>query len=129
MTRVRGPLPAAASLFVVLFVVLLAVTASGCETMRRVSEGAYRNAVVGGAAHELAARGIELRGSPDCHVPAPRSDSAVQVTCTARTRTGEPVAVDGIAYHADTGRPYETYVLAVGGREVLHKDCLGAGCR
>ena len=41
---------------------------------------------------------------------------------------GEPVTVDGVAYNADTDRPRETYVVTVGGREVLRKGCLGLGC-
>ncbi|MEU8797186.1 hypothetical protein [Spirillospora sp. NPDC048819] len=108
---------------------LLALTVSGCETTQRISEGAYRNAVTGGTVDELKAQGIELRKRPDCKTPETETRSVVRVNCTAHTWTGEPVTVDGVAYRADTGRPHESYVVTVGGREVVRKDCLGAGCR
>lgn len=106
----------------------LALTASGCETMQRISEGAYRNAVSDGVVDELNAQGVELRERPACKTPETEAASVVRVTCTAHTRTGEPVAVHGVAYDADTDRPRETYVVTVAGREVLRKDCLGVGC-
>ncbi|TDC90770.1 hypothetical protein [Actinomadura sp. 7K507] len=109
--------------------VLLVLTMSGCTPMERVSEGAYRNAVTGGTVDELKAQGIELRARPECKTPETGTASVVRVNCTAQTRTGEPVAVEGTASQADTGRPRESYVVTVGGREVLRKDCLGSGCR
>jgi hypothetical protein len=108
--------------------VLLAVTLSGCKVMQRISEGAYRNAVTDGAVDELKIRGIELRERPSCKSPAANTESMVRVDCTARTRSGEPVLVEGIALDADTDRPRETYVITVGGREILRKSCLGLGC-
>jgi hypothetical protein len=112
----------------VVLAVLLAVTMSGCKVMQRISDGAYRNAVTDGVVDELDARGIELRERPDCESPGRETDSVVRVACTARTTTGEPVTVAGIARDADTERPRESYVVTVGGREVLRKDCLGLGC-
>ncbi|GAA1784983.1 hypothetical protein [Actinomadura chokoriensis] len=108
--------------------VLLALTMSGCKVMQRISEGAYRNAVTDGVVDELKVRGIELRERPLCKSPAATAESVVRVDCTARTRSGEPVTVEGVAFDADTDRPRETYVVTVGGREVLRKDCLGLGC-
>jgi hypothetical protein len=108
--------------------VLLALTMSGCKVMQRISEGAYRNAVSDGTVDELKIRGIELRERPLCKSPAAATESVVRVDCTARTRSGEPVTVEGVAVDADTDRPRETYVVTVGGREVLRKDCLGLGC-
>ncbi|NKZ07727.1 hypothetical protein [Actinomadura latina] len=112
----------------VVLAALLAVTMSGCKVMQRISEGAYRNAVTDGAVDELKIRGIELRERPACRSPAANTDSVVRVDCTARTVTGEPVTVEGIAHDADTDRPDETYVITVGGHEVLRKSCLGLGC-
>ena len=108
--------------------VLLAVTMSGCKVMQRISEGAYENAITDGVVDELRIRGIELRERPSCGSPAANTDSVVRVNCTARTRSGEPVTVEGVAYDADTDRPRETYVVTIGGHEVLRKDCLGLGC-
>ncbi|MGP4021802.1 hypothetical protein [Actinomadura sp. 3N407] len=118
--------PPAAMLAALLVLVL---GASGCETTQRISEGAYRNAVTGGTVEELKAQGIELRKRPDCKTPDIKTRSVVRVNCTARTWTGEPVTVDGVVHRADTRRPRESYIVTVGGREVLRKDCLGAGCR
>ncbi|NDU75930.1 hypothetical protein GWI34_25360 [Actinomadura sp. DSM 109109] len=109
--------------------VLLAVTMSGCKVMQRISDGAYRNAVTDGVVDELDARGIELRERPVCESPGRETDSVVRVGCTAETTTGERVTVEGIALDADTERPRESYVVTVGGREVLRKHCLGLGCR
>lgn len=108
--------------------VLLAVTMSGCKVMQRISEGAYKNAITDGVVDELKIRGIELRERPSCESPAPNTDSVVRVNCTARTQAGEPVTVEAVAYDADTDRPRETYVITIGGREILRKDCLGLGC-
>lgn len=107
---------------------VLALTMPGCKVMQRISDGAYRNAVSDGAVDELKIRGIELRERPLCRSPAANTDSVVRVDCTARTRSGQPVVVEGIAFDADTDRPRETYVIIVGGQEVLRKDCLGLGC-
>ncbi|GAA2249908.1 hypothetical protein AB0C84_35060 [Actinomadura sp. NPDC048955] len=109
-------------------VLLLAVTMSGCKVMQRISDGAYRNAVSDGVVDELDAQGIKLRERPDCESPGRETDSVVRVDCTARTTTGEPVVVEGVAHDADTERPLEAYVVTVGGREVLRKECLGLGC-
>ncbi|MFA1543365.1 hypothetical protein [Actinomadura monticuli] len=108
--------------------VLLALTMSGCKVMQRISEGAYKNAVTDGTVDELKSRGIELRERPSCTSPGANTDSVVRLSCTARTTTGEPVTVEGVAHDADTGRPRETYVITVGGREILRKSCLGLGC-
>ncbi|WP_141578477.1 hypothetical protein [Actinomadura sp. WMMA1423] len=112
----------------VVLAVLLALTMSGCKVMQRISDGAYRNAVTDGVVDELAARGIELQERPECESPGRETDSVVRVDCTAVTSTGEPVVVEGVAHDADTERPLESYVVTVGGREVLRKDCLGLGC-
>jgi hypothetical protein len=112
----------------VLLTVLLAVTMSGCKVMQRISDGAYRNAVTDGVVDELRTQGIELRNRPTCKSPGRETDSVVRVDCTAETRTGEPVAVEGIVFDADSDRPRESYVITVGDREVLRKDCLGLGC-
>ncbi|MEU8343200.1 hypothetical protein SAMN05443665_1015123 [Actinomadura meyerae] len=108
--------------------VLLALTVSGCKVMQRISEGAYRNAVSDGVVDELEIRGITLKERPACESPVPATGSVVRVTCTARTADGKRVVVDGVATGADTDRPRERYVVTVGGREVLRKDCLGLGC-
>lgn len=116
-------------------VALLAAAVSGCQVMQRISESSYRKAVANGAAEELEARGVELREAPACTPPETRPEtrpgpgSVLRVTCTARTRAGEPVTVSGVVRRADAPRPRETYVVTVGGREVLRKDCLGSGCR
>lgn len=112
-------------------VALLAAAVSGCQVMQRISESSYRKAVANGAAEELEARGVELREAPACTPPEtrPGPGSVMRVTCTARTRAGEPVTVSGVVRRADAPRPRETYVVTVGGREVLRKDCLGSGCR
>ncbi|MGI5204399.1 hypothetical protein ACQEU6_22805 [Spirillospora sp. CA-108201] len=112
----------------VVLAVLLAVTPSGCKVMQRISDGAYRNAVTDGVVDELDAQGIELAERPECESPGRETDSVVRVDCTARTTTGEPVVVEGIAHDADTESPREFYVVTVGGREVLRKECLGLGC-
>ncbi len=104
------------------------MTLSGCKVMQRISEGAYRNAVTDGVVDELKIRGIELRERPTCKSPAANTDSVVRVNCTARTKTGEPVTVEGYTYDADTDHPREFYVVMVGAREVLRKNCLGLGC-
>ncbi|MES9609683.1 hypothetical protein AB0C69_39245 [Actinomadura sp. NPDC048032] len=108
--------------------VLLAVTMSGCKVMQRISDGAYRNAVTDGVVDELGEQGIELRERPDCRSPGRETDAEVRVDCTALTTTGEPVTVEGVVHDADTERPRESYVVSVGGREVLRKSCLGLGC-
>lgn len=113
---------------VVVLAALLALTMPGCKVMQRISEGAYRNAVTDGVIDELKMRGIELEARPVCESPAANTDSLVRMNCTARTRAGEPVRVESVAHAADTDRPRETYVITVGGREVLRQDCLGLGC-
>lgn len=113
---------------VVVLTTLLALTMSGCKVMQRISEGAYRNAVTDGAIDELKMRGIELQARPVCESPAANTDSVVRMNCTARTKAGEPVKVEGVAYDADTDSPRETYVITIGGHEVLRQNCLGLGC-
>lgn len=108
--------------------VLVVVALSGCEAMQRISEGAYRNAVSDGTTGELRARGVELEGRPDCELTDTGSDAVVRVRCTARTRSGEPVTVRGVARDADTSRPRELYVVTVGGHEMFRTDCLGFDC-
>ncbi|RSN71619.1 hypothetical protein DMH08_02265 [Actinomadura sp. WAC 06369] len=107
---------------------LLVAALSGCDAMQRISEGAYRNAVSDGTAGELRARGVELERRPDCELPETGADALVRVHCTARTRTGEPVTVRGVARDADTPDPRELYVVTVGEREVFRTDCLGPDC-
>lgn len=108
--------------------VLLVAALSGCDAMQRISEGAYRNAVSDGTTDELRARGVELERRPDCALPETGSEALVRVHCTARTRTGEPVTVRGIARDADTPDPRELYVVTVGEREIFRTDCLGPDC-
>jgi hypothetical protein len=123
-----------------LVVVLLAVT--GCEPMRRGSEGAYRHAVADGATAELARLGVRMRRSPDCTTsvtpvtsqaapgtPGPGGGTLVRVRCTGRTTNGARVEVSGHATRAETARPRESYTISVDGREIVRKPCLGAGCR
>ncbi|OLT33791.1 hypothetical protein BJF79_07795 [Actinomadura sp. CNU-125] len=108
--------------------VLLIAALSGCDAMQRISEGAYRNAVSDGTTDELRARGVELEHRPDCALAETGSDALVRVHCKARTRTGEPVTVRGVAHDADTPRPREQYVVTVGEREIFRTDCLGPDC-
>ncbi|QXJ24145.1 hypothetical protein AGRA3207_005409 [Actinomadura graeca] len=107
---------------------LLVPALPGCKVMQRISDGSYNNAVTDGVVAELHDRGVRLDGRPSC-TTQDSGTSVVHVQCTARTSTGEPVEVTGVADDADTRRPRETYVVTVGGREVLRKDCLGLGCR
>ncbi|TDD84058.1 hypothetical protein E1293_13630 [Actinomadura darangshiensis] len=113
---------------IIVLAVVLALTMSGCKVMQRISDGAYRNAVTDGVVDELQAKGIELQARPMCESPGRETDSVVRVSCTGETTTGERVAVEGIAYDADTERPRESYTVTIDGREVLRKDCLGLGC-
>ncbi|TYB46154.1 hypothetical protein [Actinomadura chibensis] len=113
---------------IVVSVVVLALSLSGCKVMQRISEGAYRNAVSDGVVDDLKAQGIELRKRPECTSAKQETAAMVRVTCTALTRAGEPVVVSGVAYDADTDRPRESYVVTVAGREILRKNCLGIGC-
>jgi hypothetical protein len=117
----------------VLIAILLAVT--GCEAMRRGSEGAYRHAVADGTAAELARKGVRMHRSPECTTSAatpgpPGADggSLLRVHCRGRTASGDRVEVRGHAADAETADPRESYSVTVNGREVLRKPCLGAGC-
>lgn len=99
----------------------------GCKVMQRISDGSYDTAVTDGVVAELADRGIRLEHRPACKMQD-SGTSVVSIRCTATTSTGEPVAVRGVARDANTKHPRETYVVTIGGREVLRKDCLGLGC-
>jgi hypothetical protein len=108
---------------------LLAFSLSGCEMMTRISDGAYRTAVTDGSIRELKEHGIRLDGRPDCSSPKSRPGSVVVIDCTGRTAGGEPVVVTGRTTAAESAHPRERYVITVGGRQVIDKDCLGQGCR
>ncbi|GAA4150476.1 hypothetical protein [Actinomadura keratinilytica] len=112
----------------VLAAALLAPALSGCDVMKRISEGAYRNAVADGAAVELDERGVRLKERLSCTTTTGRPESVVRIRCTGRTAEGAPVVVAGVATGADTRRPREHYVITVGGRSLLTADCLGRAC-
>jgi hypothetical protein len=112
----------------VVLAALLVLALSGCDVMKRISEGAYRNAIADGTVEELGKRGVRLTDRPSCVMPRTGSDSVLRVRCTGRTTTGAPVIVTGGATDADSKNPRENYVVTVGGREVLHKNCLGPDC-
>ncbi|GAA4106978.1 hypothetical protein [Actinomadura miaoliensis] len=118
MRRLSAVLPAA----------LLVLTLSGCDVMKRISEGAYRNAVADGAAVELDERGVRLQGRLSCATPQGGPESVMRIRCTGRTAEGAPVVVTGVATEADTRRPRERYVITVGGRNLMTADCLGRAC-
>ncbi|GAA1567584.1 hypothetical protein GCM10009678_58010 [Actinomadura kijaniata] len=106
----------------------LVVLVSGCDLMARISEGAYRNAVTDGVVNEMGERGIALTGRPGCAWLREGPPGTVRISCTATTRSGEPVRVEGVVEDAESDRPRERYTVTVGGREVLRQDCLGLGC-
>ncbi|MFC5754822.1 hypothetical protein [Actinomadura rugatobispora] len=108
--------------------VALTLALSGCQLMKRISEGAYRNAVADGTVAELAAHGVRMNRRPDCTTPATGNDAVVRIHCTGRTATGAKVVVTGGAVEADTAHPRESYVITVDGRAPLRKRCLGRGC-
>ncbi|MFC9976260.1 hypothetical protein ACFVH6_35745 [Spirillospora sp. NPDC127200] len=118
MTRVRA----------VVVALVAMVSLSGCELMQRISEGAYRNAVTDGVVKELDDRGVRLRARPECGSLESGPADTVRITCTAVTTAGEPVRVTGGAADAGARHPRELFVITVGGREVLRRDCLGLGC-
>jgi hypothetical protein len=102
---------------------------AGCQDpARTVSEGALRNATATGAATELHALGYRVEDRLACRIPASSTLSVVRVVCVGRTAAGQPVRVDAVACDADTRHPRQEFVIAVAGREVLRKPCLGAGC-
>ncbi|MDL4772655.1 MULTISPECIES: hypothetical protein [Thermomonosporaceae] len=113
----------------VLLAALLVLSLSGCKVMKRISDGAYENAVADGSATLLGDRGVRLKARPMCRMPDTRSDALLRVHCTARTTAGVPVVVTGTATDADTEHPQEVYIVTVGGREALRTHCLGPGCR
>lgn len=100
----------------------------GCDVLRTISIGAYRNAAADGSVAELRKLGITLEGKPRCLTPDTGSRSLVRLDCTARTSDGRPVVITGVVTGADSANPREDYVITVGGREVLHKPCLNLGC-
>ncbi|XVQ10347.1 hypothetical protein ACQP1W_48885 [Spirillospora sp. CA-255316] len=108
--------------------VALTLALSGCDLMKRISEGAYRNAVADGTAAELAGLGVRMDRRPDCLTPDTGDDAVVRIRCTGRTATGARVVVTGGATQADTPRPRESYVVTVDGRVLLRKQCMGRGC-
>lgn len=105
---------------------VLAVTVSGCKVMQRISEESYRNAVTDGVVAELKKRDIRLKARPSCRTP--KTGDTVRVSCTARTKAGQPVVVAGTAREADSAHPVEDYTVTVAGRQVLDQGCLGLGC-
>lgn len=123
MTR---PLPVVVATLILFGIGLLI---AGCQNPeRQVSEGSLRTATANGAAAELAGLGYQLRNRLDCRLPAGTTMQVVRVRCLGQTTAGQPVRVDGVAYDADTRHPRQEFVIAVAGREVLRKPCLGEGC-
>jgi hypothetical protein len=108
--------------------VALTLALSGCDLMKRISEGAYRNAVADGTVAELAGQGVRMDRRPDCTTPETGDDTVVRIHCAGRTTTGAAVVVTGGAVQADTPHPRESYVVTVDGRVLLRKQCLGRGC-
>jgi hypothetical protein len=108
---------------------LFVLALCGCNVMKRISEGAYRNAVADGTVEELGKRGVRLERRPSCTMPPTGSESVLRVRCTGRTTTGAEVVVTGVATNNDTAHPREDYVVTVGGRELLRANCLGPKCR
>lgn len=106
--------------------VVLGATLSGCKVMQRISEESYRNAVTDGVVAELKKRDIRLKARPSCRTP--KTGDTVRVSCTAKTKAGQPVVVTGTARDADSAHPVEDYTVTVAGRKVLHQGCLGLGC-
>lgn len=106
-----------------------ALSVSGCEPMARISDGSLRNATAAGAAGELRRLGHQPKGVLRCETPASNTRSVVRIDCRGRTAAGEPIEVTGAAHDADTPHPQESYVIKVGGREVLRTNCLDSGCR
>jgi hypothetical protein len=98
------------------------------DPARTVSEGSLRNATATGAATELHALGHPIEDRLTCRMPASGTLAVVRVRCVGRTAAGEPVRVDAVAHGADTRHPRQEFVIAVAGRVVLRKSCLGAGC-
>jgi hypothetical protein len=113
-----------------LVVVVIGMLITSCQNpSRQVSEGSLRNATANGAAAELQRLGYRLKERLSCHIPQSSTMAVVRVGCAGETIRGLPVRVDGVAYDADTRHPRQDFVISVAGREVLHKPCLGEGCR
>lgn len=116
----------------VLAVVTAALLLGGCadaeDVTERVSEGSLKIAVRNGVAAELAERGFRPRDLACRTVPG-ATLARVEVRCAGATAEGLPITVDGVAEKADTPDPRQSYVVRVGGREVLRQDCLAAGCK
>lgn len=74
----------------VLLAALLVLSLSGCKVMKRISDGAYENAVADGSATLLGDRGVRLKARPMCRMPDTRSDALLRVHCTARTTMRRP---------------------------------------
>jgi hypothetical protein len=113
-----------------IFASLIEVSVASCQDpARTVSEGSLRNATASGAAAELRALGHPVEDRLTCRIPASSTLSVVRVRCVGRTAAGQPVRVHAVAHDADTRHPRQEFVIAVAGREVLRRPCLGAGCR
>lgn len=108
--------------------VCLVLALSGCGVMQKISVGAYKNAVADGAVAELTELGIKVDGRPECRTSDAGSTDVFRIGCTGRTAKGEPVVIRGDVTDAESSNPIESYVITVGGRVVLRKDCLGLGC-
>lgn len=110
-----------------LALILLVLSLCGCGVMREISAQSFRNATTTGAKTELRRLGYRVR---DLHCRLPRGNtlSVVRVNCSGRTVHGQAVVVTGVARDAETAHPDQDFVITVGGREVLHKPCLGVGC-
>ncbi|GAA3201582.1 hypothetical protein [Actinocorallia longicatena] len=123
---VRRLAPALAALLL-----LTACTACAEEkaVAERVSEGSLKIAMSNGSAAELKALGYRVRGGIGCRTLAGNTLAHVRVECSGTTSDGQPIRVEGTATEADTTHPEQDFVITVGGREVLHKDCLATGCK
>ncbi|GAA4609068.1 hypothetical protein GCM10023195_36180 [Actinoallomurus liliacearum] len=101
-----------------------------CENpVRKVAESSLRNATARGAADELRGLGYTVRPGMRCRTLSADTLSVVRVQCVGRTRRGEPVRVNAVAYQANSPHPRQEYVITVSGREVVRRPCLGQGCQ
>jgi hypothetical protein len=119
-----------------LFGVVFLTLAAACteqqakETVNDVSQLAARAAVESGATAALEGRGVALASGLACTSTGGVGQGQIEVSCTAATIDGEPVAVDATV----EGRPAEgepirgSFVGTVGDRTIFDVDCLGSGC-
>ena len=112
---------------------LLILALAGCSEKHsvaaRISEGALKVATSNGSVAELKALGYTAKGKITCNTPAGNTPAVVPVQSTRTTAGGQPIRVAGLAREADTPEPKQEFVITVGGREVLRKDCLATGCK